>query len=375
MKNAQIGIKSCSVLGWVFFKKQKTMKNCTVIDLFCGAGALTHGFVKEGFNVAAGVDADKSCKYAYETNNPGATFIEKKIEDVEAAELIELYPKEDVKILVGCAPCQPFSAYNKSKRNQDDKWKLLDNFSDLISKVEPDIVSMENVPNLATFRNGKVYRDFVDHLEKEYIVTECLKVSCLDYGVPQHRKRLVLFASKPEYGKVELLDPTHTPDKYKKVKDVIWGLEPLEAGETSRNDPYHKAAGLSELNLRRIKASKQGGTWRDWPDELVAQCHKQESGNSYSSIYGRMKWNAPSPTITTQCNGFGNGRFGHPEQDRAISLREAARLQTFPDNYEFVRPDEPHSITTISRFIGNAVPVKLARVIARSIKPHLQNVP
>ena len=351
------------------------MKNCTVIDLFCGAGALTHGFVKEGFNVAAGVDADKSCKYAYETNNPGATFIEKKIEDVEAAELIELYPKEDVKILVGCAPCQPFSAYNKSKRNQDDKWKLLDNFSDLISKVEPDIVSMENVPNLATFRNGKVYRDFVDHLEKEYIVTECLKVSCLDYGVPQHRKRLVLFASKPEYGKVELLDPTHTPDKYKKVKDVIWGLEPLEAGETNRNDPYHKAAGLSELNLRRIKASKQGGTWRDWPDELVARCHKQESGNSYSSIYGRMKWNAPSPTITTQCNGFGNGRFGHPEQDRAISLREAARLQTFPDNYEFVRPDEPHSITTISRFIGNAVPVKLARIIARSIKPHLQNVP
>ena len=351
------------------------MKNCTVIDLFCGAGALTHGFILEDFKVVAGLDADKSCKHAYEKNNPGATFIEKKIEDVEAAELIGLYPKEDVKILVGCAPCQPFSAYNKSKRNQDDKWKLLDNFFDLISKVEPDIVSMENVPNLTTFRKGKVYRDFVDRLEKEYIVTECLKVSCLDYGVPQHRKRLVLFASKPEYGKVELLDPTHTPDKYKKVKDVIWGLEPLEAGETSRNDPYHKAAGLSELNLRRIKASKQGGTWRDWPDELVAQCHKQESGNSYSSIYGRMKWNAPSPTITTQCNGFGNGRFGHPEQDRAISLREAARLQTFPDNYEFVRPDEPHSITTISRFIGNAVPVELARIIARSIKPHLQNVP
>ena len=350
------------------------MKNYSVIDLFCGAGALTHGFVLEGFNVAAGVDADKSCKYAYETNNPGATFIEKKIEDVEAAELIELYPKEDVKILVGCAPCQPFSAYNKSKRNQDDKWKLLDNFSDLISKVEPDIVSMENVPNLTTFREGKIYQDFVDQLKSDYIVTECPRVSCLDYGVPQHRKRLVLFASKPKYGKVELLDPTHTPDKYKTVGDVIWGLEPLEAGKTSRNDPYHKASGLSELNLRRIKASKQGGTWRNWPDELVARCHKQESGNSYSSIYGRMTWGAPAPTITTQCYGFGNGRFGHPKQNRAISLREAARLQTFPDDYEFVHPDEPHSITTISRFIGNAVPVKLARVIAKSIKCHLQNV-
>ena len=351
------------------------MKNCTVIDLFCGAGALTHGFILEGFNVVAGLDADKSCKYPYETNNPGATFIEKEIEDVEAAELIELYPKEHVKILVGCAPCQPFSAYNKSKQNKDDKWKLLDNFSNLISDVEPDIVSMENVPNLTTFRKGKIYRDFVNSLEKDYIVTECLRVSCLGYGVPQHRKRLVLFASKPKYGKIELLDPTHTPDKYKTVRDVIWGLQPLEAGKTSQNDPYHKAAGLSELNLRRIKASKQGGTWRDWPDELVARCHKQESGNSYSSIYGRMIWRAPAPTITTQCYGFGNGRFGHPKQNRAISLREAARLQTFPDDYEFVHPDEPHSITTISRFIGNAVPVKLARVIAKSIKLHLQNVP
>ena len=351
------------------------MKNCTVIDLFCGAGALTHGFILEGFTVVAGLDADKSCKYAYETNNSGATFIEKMIEDVDAAELNQWYPEGDVKILVGCAPCQPFSAYNKGKRNKDDKWKLLDNFSDLISQIEPDIVSMENVPNLTTFRNGKIYRDFVNRLEKDYIVTECLRVSCLDYGIPQQRERLVLFASKPKYGKIELLDPTHTPDKYEKVRNVISDLEPLRAGKTNPNDPYHKAAGLSELNLHRIKASKEGGTWRDWPDELVAPCHKKESGNSYSSIYGRMTWDAPSPTITTQCCGFGNGRFGHPQQNRAISLREAARLQTFPDNYEFIHPDESHSITTISRFIGNAVPIELARVIARSIKPHLQNVP
>ena len=351
------------------------MKNCTVIDLFCGAGALTHGFYKEGFNVVAGLDADKSCEYAYEKNNPGATFIQKKIEDVEAAELMEFYPKGHVKILVGCAPCQPFSAYNKGKRNQDNKWKLLDNFSDLISDIAPDIVSMENVPTLTTFRKGMIYRNFVDRLKEDYVVTEYLRVSCLDYGVPQHRERLVLFASKPKYGKIELLGQTHTPDTYKKVRDVISDLEPLEAGQTSQNDPYHKASSLSELNLRRIKASKPGGTWRDWPDELVARCHQQESGNSYSSIYGRMTWDAPSQTITTQCYGFGNGRFGHPEQDRAISLREAARLQTFPDTYEFVHPDDPHSIATISRFIGNAVPIELARVIAKSIKHHLQNVP
>ena len=118
--------------------------------------------------------------------------------------------------------------------------------------------------------------------------------------------------------------------------------------------------------------SEQGGTWRDWPDELVAQCHRQESGNTYSSIYGRMKWDTPSPTITTQCFGFGNGRFGHPEQDRAISLREAARLQTFSDDYKFVHPDGPHPIKAIGRFIGNAVPVDLAQIIAISIKNHLK---
>ena len=351
------------------------MKNCTVIDLFCGAGALTHGFVLEGFKVVAGIDADKSCKYAYEKNNNDATFIEKKIEDVKAAELKHLYPDGNVKILVGCAPCQPYSAYNRKKQDRGQKWKLLTNFSQLISEVKPDIVSMENVPTLTTFRNGEIYHDFLENLENnDYEVSPYPAVYCPDYGIPQRRKRLVLFASKHRYGKIELLDPTHTPDEYKQVWDVISDLEPLEAGETNQNDPYHKAAGLSELNLQRIKASKQGGTWRDWPDELVAQCHKQKSGNSYASIYGRMKWDTPSPTITTQYFGFGNGRFGHPEQDRAISLREAARIQIFPDNYEFVHPDGPHTIRIIGRFIGNAVPVKLARVIARSIKYHLQNI-
>ena len=352
------------------------MKNCTVIDLFCGAGALTHGFIKEDFKVVAGLDADKACKYAYETNNPGAAFIEKKIEDVEPAELMEYFPEDHVKILVGCAPCQPYSTYNRKRQDRERKWELLSSFSNLISEIQPDIVSMENVPNLTTFRKGKIYQDFLDALEdNEYEVSAYPEVYCPDYGIPQHRKRLVLFASKPKYGKIELLDPTHTPDQYKNVEDVISDLEPLEAGETSQTDPYHKASRLSELNLQRIRASEQGGTWRDWPDELVARCHQQKSGNSYSSIYGRMSLDTPSPTITTQCYGFGNGRFGHPEQNRAISLREAARLQTFPDDYRFVHPDDPHPIKTIGRFIGNAVPVELAQIIARSIKCHLQNIP
>ena len=344
-----------------------------MIDLFCGAGALTHGFVLEGFNIIAGLDADKSCKYAYESNNHGALFMEKRIEDVTGAELKQLYPEGHVKILVGCAPCQPYSPYNKGRKDKDKKWKLLSDFADLISEIEPDIVSMENVPNLATFQKGKVYRDFVKRLEQDYDVTEDAEVFCPDYGIPQRRKRLVLFASK--YGKLELLPATHTPDQYKKVKDVIKKLETLKAGQVSQKDPYHKASRLSELNLRRIEASVPGGTWRDWPEELVAPCHLKETGNTYSSVYGRMKWDELSPTITTQCYGFGNGRFGHPDtkQNRAISLREAARLQTFPDNYKFIDPKTTHySTTVIGRLIGNAVPIELARVIARSIKDHLE---
>ena len=208
------------------------MKDCSVIDLFCGAGALTHGFVLEGFNVVAGLDADESCKYAYETNNPGALYIEKKIEDVTGAELAQHYPEGHVKILVGCAPCQPYSPYNKGKKDKDEKWKLLSDFADLISGIEPDIVSMENVPDLVTFQKGKVYQDFVERLEEDYTVTEYPKVFCPDYGVPQSRKRLVLFASK--YGKLELLPATCTPDQYKTVKDVISNLETLKAGQVSQ---------------------------------------------------------------------------------------------------------------------------------------------
>ncbi|MDB9488893.1 DNA cytosine methyltransferase [Dolichospermum circinale CS-537/01] len=149
-------------------------------------------------------------------------------------------------------------------------------------------------------------------------------------------------------------------------------LEPLAAGEKSKTDKLHICSKLSNLNLKRIQASKPGGTWRDWPPELIAKCHTKKSGKSYPSVYGRMEWDKPSPTITTQCFGFGNGRFGHPEQHRAITLREAALLQTFPENYQFIAPNEDLAAISIGRLIGNAVPVKLGEVIGRSILEHLQ---
>ena len=168
-----------------------------------------------------------------------------------------------------------------------------------------------------------------------------------------------------------LPETTHEPGEYATVRDAIGEMPPLSAGEVNRRDLLHQASRLSEVNLDRIRFSKQGGTWRDWPEHLVADCHRRPSGKGYASVYGRMTWDEPAPTITTQFFGFGNGRFGHPEQDRAISLREGAILQSFPPYYEFVEPGQPANFKTVGSLIGNAVPVELARGIARAIKRHL----
>jgi DNA (cytosine-5)-methyltransferase 1 len=228
---------------------------------------------------------------------------------------------------------------------------------------------MENVSELRNFDGGGVYRSFVERLASKYCIMDYL-VYCPDYGMPQSRTRLVLFASK--FGKLEIVPKSHQSCQYRTVRDVISDLPPLAAGQVHEADPLHRAAGLSEVNLRRIRQSVPGGTWRDWDPELVAKCHAKSSGKTYASVYGRMRWDEPSPTITTESYGYGSGRFGHPEQDRAISLREAALLQTFPTTYEFLAPDEKCHFHAMGRRIGNAVPVELGRVVARSIATHLQ---
>ena len=148
----------------------------------------------------------------------------------------------------------------------------------------------------------------------------------------------------------------------------------IKAGERSRTDRIHQARKLDETNLARIKHTPAGGSWSDWPERLKLACHLKSSGNTYRSIYGRMKWNMPAPTLTTHCTGIGNGRYGHPDQDRAISLREAALLQSFPRRYKFVHPKEKVHNKLVSRHVGNAVPVRLGRIIARSIRKHLEEV-
>lgn len=345
------------------------MDNCAVVDMFCGVGGLSHGFVQAGFRVVAGIDNDKTCQYAFEHNNK-AKFIGEKIEEVTPEEILDLYPPGVTRILIGCAPCQDYSQYNKKTGAKGEKWKILETFSELIINTQPDIVSMENVPELKTYKQGVIYSGFENALVAEGYHVSSKIVYCPNYGIPQNRRRLVLLASK--LSSIELIPPQFQEGNYRTVRDTIQHLPRITAGEICTTDPLHRSSKLSPTNLERIKHSVPGGSWRDWPRELVAECHTTETGETYGSVYGRMEWDSPSPTMTTQCHGYGNGRFGHPEQHRAISLREAALLQTFPLSYRFTEEGEPIYFDTTGRHIGNAVPVELGRIIAESIAEHLK---
>ena len=344
-----------------------------VIDLFCGVGGLSHGFIQEDFNVLAGIDIDETCRFAFEENNK-SEFIAKSITDISAQEINRIYGENtDLKILVGCAPCQNFSSYMfKDKDKDSNKWKLLYEFSRLINEVQPDIVSMENVAQLINFKKAPVFEDFVSNLKSLGYYVHYEVVNCPDYGIPQNRKRLILLASK--FGEIKLIPKTHNRDSYVTVKDAIGELPFIKDGEKDINDPIHFSRKLTPKNKKRIEATPYGGSWKDWNEDLRLECHKKETGKSFPSVYGRMVWEKPSPTMTTQCIGYGNGRFGRPVQDRAISLREAALLQTFPLDYKFVKNDQDYNSTILARQIGNAVPVKLGQVVAKSVKEHLKKL-
>ena len=339
----------------------------SAVDLFCGAGGLTRGLLDAGIPVVAGYDTDEACRFPYEHNNYPAKFHNESVTDLTGKELSKHYGKGHIRILVGCAPCVTFSKYTQGcTHTTDPKWALLREFARLIRKLKPDIVSMENVPEL---QRHCVFEDFLDAIETEGFQFSRQVVYCPDYGIPQQRSRLVVLASR--LGPIRLVAPTHRPGRYRTVSNALRSLPKLGQGDTCPKDPLHCTSALSPLNLRRIRLSLPGGTWRDWPRHLRAKCHKKKTGKTYPSVYGRMEWYEPSPTITTQFYGFGNGRFGHPEQDRALSLREGAVLQSFPKSYAFVTPGGEYYFKTIGRMIGNAVPVRLGEIIGRSIKLHV----
>ncbi|MFD0987479.1 DNA cytosine methyltransferase [Methyloligella solikamskensis] len=344
-----------------------------VVDLFCGVGGLSHGLLLEGLQVVAGVDNDSTCEYAFEKNN-GSTFIKRNIARFTSGELLDLFGDASVRVLVGCAPCQPYSSLNR--RDLDplqarERWYPLYRFTQLIRKVKPEIVSMENVPDLANEAKYEIFATFIKILRRLDYHVSFRTVDASRFGVPQKRQRLVLLASK--LGPIKLIDETHREENLVTVRQAISDLPPLADGAADANDPLHRSSRLSQLNKKRIRATPEdGGSAKSWSQDLMPDCYRRASGRSYmSTVYGRMRWDSPAPTMTTHCTTLGTGRFGHPVQDRAISLREAARIQSFPDYYEFSAEGEIR-IGDTARHIGNAVPVLLGRAIGKSLKRHIR---
>lgn len=338
-----------------------------VVDLFCGVGGLTKGLLNAGLDVRAGFDIDSTCQFAYTENN-GVPFNCQNVRDMDGTEIENCYDDDAIRVLVGCAPCQPFSTmrFKMGGANyEDEKYDLLTEFGRMIEHTNPTIVSMENVPQI---QKTQVFNEFVALLEELNYHVHFQVVYCPDYGISQSRRRFVLLASL--LGDITLIDPTHNANEVT-VRDFIGNLPAINAGEANDADPMHVTARLAPINLQRIQASAPGGTWRDWPENLRCECHKKDSGKTYSSVYGRMRWDQVGPTITTQFHCYGTGRFGHPEQDRALTLREGALLQTFPPDYNFINPNKPLVLKDVSRHIGNAVPVRLGEVIGTSISRHL----
>ena len=334
-------------------------------DLFCGVGGLTLGLQKAGIEVLIGVDNDPACSYPYNCNTK-SEFVLAPVEQLDGSDISRKFGKKTIKVLAGCAPCQPFSTYTQRQKTRDSRWDLLTEFGRIVKEVRPDVVTMENVPRLTS---QDVFKKFIRGLEAEKYFVSYKVVNSADYGVAQSRNRLVVLASR--LGPIELMKSTRSRYKHKTVRDVIARLPPIKSGETDGKDRLHQSSELSPINLKRIRASKPGGTWRDWSKNLVAECHKRESGKTYPSVYGRMDWDLPAPTLTTQFYGFGNGRFGHPEQNRAISLREGAMLQGFPKGYKFMENNKAISRKELGRLIGNAVPVDLGKAIGKSIVRHI----
>ena len=336
-------------------RERPSLPHIVAVDLYCGAGGLTHGLSIEGIDVSLAVDSDSSCRYPIEQNS-ATKFLAQNVEALDSSVIRAEFRRGDFSILAACPPCQPYSTYTQSRRGvvRRNTSRMVRNFVDSVVALQPDLFVLENVRNLSRSSGFQALVSSVEGYSTCWSVVDCARL-----GIPQTRRRLVWMGSR-----LGPLCDFEYLNSYVSVRDTIGHLAVLSAGQSDESDSLHTACSLSAKNLARIRCSIPGGSWRDWPESLRLSCHRRPSGATYPSVYGRMAWDGPAPTITTQCFGYGNGRFGHPEQDRAISLREAALLQTFPDGYRFVRQNERPQFAKVGRWIGNAVPVHLARLIA-----------
>jgi len=333
------------------------------IDFFCGAGGLTRGLLDAGFDVVAGFDIDDQCKESYEVNNE-TSFHALDVRDIDLQKLKSLtrIRKFENVLFAGCAPCQPFSQQRKSSTSHSST-TLLSEFGRIIEEVLPRAVVIENVPGMARVKGYSTFRRFLSLLEDCGYGYEFGVLDAKKFGVPQTRRRLVLIAGFTD--EISIPSITHGTQllPFRTVRDAISHFPKLKAGQQHKSVPNHNCASITEKNLERLRHTpSDGGGRRDWPKRLQLDCHKG-GYEGHTDVYGRMFWDEPSPTLTARCHSISNGRYGHPEQHRAISLREAAALQSFPDRYVF-KGSNKH----IAQQIGNAVPARFAKALGKHIK-------
>jgi DNA (cytosine-5)-methyltransferase 1 len=337
----------------------------TAIDLFCGSGGVTAGLKAAGWKILAAVDNDEVAARTYRANHPEVVLLEDDICDENIGARLEAATgRAAIDLMVVCAPCQPFSSQNRSGK-ADGRDQLIVRSVALVELIRPQIVFFENVPGLASPRHAKVLHELTDRMGGlGYHLSGPLVRDAADFGVPQRRRRCIMLASRSREA-VELFKALDLSTPRSSVLEAIGDLAPLGPGEESRTDPLHRARRHSELAIRRLQAiPRDGGSRSSLPRALRLACHSDDS--SFPDVYGRMSWSAVAPTLTTGCTDVTKGRFAHPEQDRSITPREAARLQTFPDEYTFLG-----NSTQLARQIGNAVPPLMITKLAQGFRAAL----
>jgi DNA (cytosine-5)-methyltransferase 1 len=334
------------------------------VDFFCSIGGVSLGFKMAGIEVLGGIDIDISCKETYE-KNIRAKFLPADVSNLDKKEVGKFFKirrNQNNLVFSGCSPCQYYSNIKTDKTKSCSTRLLLADFQEFVDYYRPGYVFIENVPGLDTKSESPLGRFKAFLKENGYIFDDDL-LNAKYFGVPQNRLRYVLIASRVK-DKVKL--PAGDKENVRTVKDAIGDpvkFPLIEHGNIDESAFLHTSARLYPINLKRIKCTPHnGGSRLDWKDNsLQPACYRNHDG--HTDVYGRMHWDKPAPTITTRFVSYSNGRYGHPEQDRAISLREGATLQSFPEDFIFYS----NSQGTVAKMIGNAVPPKLAEAIGKSI--------
>ena len=345
------------------------------IDVFAGGGGLTVGMKRAGFEVVAAVEIEKNAYSTYRVNHPEVHTLKQDLTTVSGSDLTSLVGHEQIDLLAGCPPCQGFTSLTSKYKRQDTRNILVLEMARLAEEIRPRAIMMENVPGLAS--KGKSLCDELKRRLQQlgYRCTQGI-LQVADYGIPQQRRRFVFLAGLGF--NIDLPRPTYSRTRreglptWRTVRDAIGHMkEPMKfddakkRGEVERSD-WHVVRNLSPQNSRRIALVKAGRNWTSIPEDLRPQCHRG-GYRGFPNVYGRMEWDRPSPAITSGCTTFSMGRFGHPAEDRTISVREAALLQTFPGDYRFDTPYMAH----VCNIIGNALPCDFAEVVSRQCQVEL----